>query len=88
MYLDALKMTVSCLLVAAPVSSMLGDYFVLFGTKGCCFNDLSPFLELFPQDQIHLFVSQLERTVGSDPINFDCSHLDLKQNVSLYWKVL
>ena len=61
------------------------DYFKIFGTKGCVFDDLSVFLDVFmkiDKESVMRFLKQVQELVESEPVQFDCSDEDLKTNVS------
>ena len=65
---------------------MLTDYFTIFGTKNCVFDDLRLFVELFNKidgDAVSNFIRQVQELVTSDPVEFDCSEEHLKINVSV-----
>lgn len=65
---------------------MLMDYFTIFGTKNCVFDDLRLFVELFykiDRNAVSNFIRRVQELVTSDPVEFDCSEEHLKINVSV-----
>lgn len=65
---------------------MLTDYFKLFGTKACVFDDLCLFLDVFKKidkDSVMRFLQWVQQLVDSEPVQFDCADEDLKTNVSM-----
>lgn len=66
--------------LASPVSLLL-DYFHLFRTKSCCFEDLRPYLNFFPEPEISQFLSYIEAEVEGVMVDFDCEDNLVKENV-------
>lgn len=65
---------------------MLMDYFHLFGTKSCVFDDLSLYVGLFNKinrEAVLHFVQQVQEMVTSEPVDFDCPDEEMKTNVSV-----
>ena len=63
---------------------MLMDYFSVFGSKPCVMDDLCLFVEVFDQinhDSVLSFTQRVQQLIESEPVDFDCSEEDLKQNV-------
>ena len=61
------------------------DYFTLFGSKTCVFDDLCLFVDVFEKmdrDAVLGILQQLHHVVHSEPVEFDCPDQDLKKNVS------
>ena len=60
------------------------DYFRVFGTKNCIFDDLrvhvSP--DGLPGEEVERFVKEVETLVASQPINFECPLEEVRENVS------
>ena len=76
-----------CLLVPfiASIEDILMDYFKVFGTKSCVFDDLCLFLDVYEKidkEAVLRFIQQIQALVDSEPIDFDCSDEHLKTNVS------
>jgi N-terminal acetyltransferase B complex non-catalytic subunit len=71
------------IIISASPAILLLDYFSVFGTKSCCFDDLRSYLEFFSPDEIKKFMVMAEAKVAENPINFDCSEKDRKRNVSI-----
>lgn len=68
----------------AGIEEMLMDYFTIFGTKDCVFDDLRLFVELFDKidrESVSNFIRRVQELVTSDPVEFDCSEEHLKINV-------
>ena len=60
------------------------DYFRLFGTKSCVFDDLILFLDVFNRinrEAVLIFIHQVQELVDSEPIDFDCPSSVIKENV-------
>ena len=60
------------------------DYFKLFGTKSCVFDDLCLFLDVYEKidrEAVLCFMDRIREMVESEPIDFDCSDDQLKVNV-------
>ncbi len=60
------------------------DYFKMFGTKSCMFDDLCLFLDVYnkiDKEAVLGFVRLVEEMVAAEPVDFDCSDEHLKINV-------
>ena len=57
------------------------DYFHLFGTKNCVFEDLKMFLNEFPADDVKEFLRRINEKVQAEPVDFDCPASKTKENV-------
>ena len=60
------------------------DYFKLFGTKSCMFDDLCLFLDVYEKidrEAVLRFVKRVQEAVEAEPVDFDCSDEHLKLNV-------
>ncbi|CAI8015192.1 N-alpha-acetyltransferase 25, NatB auxiliary subunit [Geodia barretti] len=64
-------------------ATLLLDYFSMFGTKSCCFDDLRSYFEFFSPDELKKFMVMAEAKIAENPIKFDCSEKDRKRNVSI-----
>jgi N-terminal acetyltransferase B complex non-catalytic subunit len=64
-------------------ATLLVDYFSVFATKSCCFDDLRAYFEFFSPDELKRFMVMAESKITENPINFDCSEEDMKRNVSI-----
>ncbi len=63
---------------------MFIDYFKIFGTKGCVFDDLRMFLDVcgkVDNQAVLQFLQYVQDEVDSTPIDFDCSDDLIKENV-------
>ena len=54
----SLSASLSLSLSASPATLLL-DYFAVFGTKSCCFDDLQSYFEFFSPDELKKVSSQL-----------------------------
>lgn len=64
---------------------MLSDYFKLFGTKSCVFDDLRIFLDLcgkINNQAVLQFLQLVQEQVNSHSIDFDCPDDLVKKNAS------
>jgi hypothetical protein len=69
------------------LQDMLMDYFTLFGSKACVFDDLCLFVDVFAKmdrEALLRAVQQLQEVVNSEPVDFNCLDEDLKKNVSKF----
>ena len=61
------------------------DYFKLFGTKNCVFDDLRTFLDLcgkINNQAVLQFLQLVQEKLNTDVIDFDCPDDLIKQNAS------
>lgn len=81
--IECLSLSLSPSLLA-PSQELLMDYFHLFGTKSCVFDDLKPYLDskTMPPDIVQGFLDQVEQEINSNPLDFDCPPEQIRENVS------
>lgn len=60
------------------------DYFRLFGTKNCVYDDLVRYVTPggLPGDHVDRFLRAANEQVHKDPIDFHCPSNKIKENVS------
>ncbi len=60
------------------------DYFRLFGTKNCVYDDLERYVTpgALPGDNVERFLQEVDGQVLKDPIDFSCPPDKIKENVS------
>lgn len=63
---------------------MLMDYFRLFGTKNCVFDDIMRYIspDGLAAGDVEKFVKEVDTLVTSQPVDFDCPPEDVKENLS------
>ncbi len=62
------------------------DYFRIFGTKACVFDDLNMYADTFnkiDRSSVLAFNQRVQDLVNSEPIDFDCSDDLVKENVRI-----
>ncbi len=59
------------------------DYFRLFGTKNCVYDDLVKYVTLggLPGDHVERFLREVDDQTRGEPIDFDCPPDKIKENV-------
>ncbi len=59
------------------------DYFRLFGTKNCVYDDLVRYVTPggIPGDHVERFLREVDEQVHKDPIDFGCPSDETKENV-------
>ncbi len=60
------------------------DYFRLFGTKNCVYDDLVKYVTLggLPGDHVDRFLREVDEQLRGEPIDFACPPEKIKENVS------
>ncbi|XP_019853381.1 PREDICTED: N-alpha-acetyltransferase 25, NatB auxiliary subunit-like [Amphimedon queenslandica] len=68
------------------LATLLEQYFKLFSSKSCCFDDTSTYTSLLSSEELRELLLKLEAWCNADLTNFTCEDEDISANVSKLYR--